>query len=449
MTSSLLVSPTSRRSRRRPSGPVRLAVGTHAAVGRRDPVAPDCGDSGAAVAAHATLWQRFLRGRVHARLATLTSGALEIHDFAGSAVLGNRDGEFGCQTVTVHDAAFYSQLASAGAIGAGEAFVDGQWSTSDLLAVMRLLVRDRDVMLGVDRSWLSLPRRTLQRVGHRLRRNSRRGSRRNIADHYDLREDLFELFLDPTMTYSAAWFAHPEQSLEDAQHEKLRRLCALVDLQESDRLLEIGSGWGSLAMAAARDFGARVTTTTISENQFRTASKRVVENGLGDGVELLQRDYRDLTGTFDKLLSCEMIEAVGADFLPDYLRTCAARLRPGGVLGLQAITIADQHYESARRHVDYIKRHVFPGSFIPSVTAITSAATEHTDLRLTKLEDFGEHYAETLARWRQVWEARAEDVRALGGDDRLLRAWSFYFAYCEAGFRERHISVCHLRFERA
>lgn len=396
----------------------------------------------------ATAWQRFLRERVLKRLAGLHSGALAIRDSVGAATVGSVDGGLGVQSLEVHDPSFYGAIATSGAVGAGEAYVAGKWDSDDLVSVLRLMVRDRDVLLDVDRSLWSLPRRLLLRLGYWRRQNSREGSRQNIADHYDLSDDLFAQFLDPSMTYSSAWFEFPNQSLAAAQAEKLRRLCRLVDLSPEDRLLEIGTGWGSLAITAAGEFGAQVTTTTISSNQFQTASERVHAASLGHRVELLQKDYRDVEGTFDKLISCEMIEAVGARYLPEFLRRCAARLKPGGILGLQAITIADQHYESALRSVDYIKRHVFPGSFIPSVKAITTAASEHTDLRLVKVEDFGLHYAETLNRWRQTWLSKREQVAALGGKESLMRAWDFYFAYCEAGFRERHIGVCHLRFER-
>lgn len=389
-----------------------------------------------------------LRGRLLARLSQLQSGAVRLVDRAGDAICGDPRGALGTLTVRVDDPAFFAAVAFGGATGAGEAYTAGHWRCDDVVGLLRLFVRDRDVLRGVDRGPWSLPRRLLSRLVHRLRRNTAAGSRRNIADHYDLGDDLFARFLDPTMTYSSAWFVHPEQSLADAQLEKLRRLCRLVDLSPADRLLEIGTGWGSLAMTAARDFGACVTTTTISANQFEAARRRVAAAGLGDRVEVLRRDYRDLDGVHDKLLSCEMIEAVGADFLPTYLRTCARLLRPGGVLGLQAIVIDDRHYEAALRTVDYIKRHVFPGSFIPSIQAIHAAAARHTDLRLTRVEEFGLHYAETLRRWRRALLADPAPFVARGGEA-LVRAWEFYFAYCEAGFRERHIGVAHLRFERA
>jgi len=396
----------------------------------------------------ATAWQKLVRHGVLQKLAQLKSGSVTVRDHADTHTVGRADGPLGESGIEVVDPRFYSSLAASGAVGAGESYVAGHWEADDLVGVLRLLVRDREVLLGVDRSMWSVPRRLLLRLGHSLRRNSRAGSRRNIADHYDLSDDLFRLFLDPSMTYSSAWFERPGQSLEQAQAAKLRRLCKLVDLAPGDRLLEIGTGWGSLALTAAGEFGAEVTTTTISENQYDTARSRVAEAGLAHRVRQLKEDYRELQGTFDKVISCEMIEAVGARYLPEFLQRCAERLRPGGVLGLQAITIADQHYESALRSVDYIKRHVFPGSFIPSVTAITSAATEYTDLRLVKMEDFGLHYAETLRRWRQAWNEKRHEIERLGGDASLVRAWNFYFAYCEAGFRERHIGVCHLRFER-
>ena len=403
---------------------------------------------GAAAARRPTLTQRLWRSGVLARLRGLRSGAVRVHDAAGDELVGCPDGPLGTITLDVRDPAFWSAVVWSGDIGAGEAYVDGLWSCSDLVRLLALFVRDRDVLLDVDQTMWSLPKRALLRLGHWLRPNSRAGSQRNIADHYDLGDDLFAHFLDPSLTYSSAWFEHDGQSLAEAQRAKLRRLCELVELQPGDHLLEIGTGWGSLAMCAAGEFGARVTTTTISRNQFARAQERVAAAGLGDRVELLLRDYRDLTGTHDKLLSCEMIEAVGARFLPTYLRTCAARLRPGGLLGLQAITIADQHYASALRAIDYIKRHVFPGSFIPSVNAIVGAAAEHTDLRVDRLVDFGPHYATTLRLWRERVLAAPEPFLARGGVS-LVRAWEYYFAYCEAGFRERHIGVSHLRFRRA
>lgn len=395
-----------------------------------------------------TTAQKLLRAGILARLRGLRSGALRLRDALGEQVVGEPDGPLGTIELDVLDPAFWSEVAAGGDVGAGEAFVGGMWRTNDLVALMQLFVRDRAVLLGVHETFWSLPRRWLLRLGQWLRQNSRSGSKRNIADHYDLGDELFAHFLDPTMTYSSAWFERPDQSLLEAQQHKLRRLCRLVELQPGDRLLEIGTGWGSLAMCAAGEFGAQVTTTTISQNQHDRARQRIADAGLAPRIDVLRQDYRDLQGAYDKLLSCEMIEAVGARFLPTYLKVCAQRLRPGGVLGLQAITIAHQHYAEALRMVDYIRRHVFPGSFIPSIQAIADAAARHTDLRLEYCEDFGPHYATTLQRWRQTVMGSPGPFLQRGGEA-LVRAWEYYFAYCEAGFRERHIGVAHLRFRRA
>ncbi len=406
------------------------------------------GDEVARPVAPPTLVQRLIRRGVVARLRGLRSGAVRLRCGLGEELLGDPAGPFGIVPLTVHAPSFWNAVAAGGDVGAGEAFVAGEWSSPDLVRLLRLFVRDRDVMLALHETPWSWPRRALLRAGQWLRQNSRSGSRRNIADHYDLGDELFAHFLDPTMTYSAAWFEHDGQSLVDAQRAKLRRLCRLVDLQPGERLLEIGTGWGSLAATAAAEFGAHVTTTTISANQFAAATERVRAAGVADRVELLQRDYRDVPGTYDKLLSCEMIEAVGAAYLPAYLRACVARLRPGGCLGLQAITIAHRHYAAALRSVDYIRRHVFPGSFIPSVEAIAAAAARHTDLRLEFVEDFGPHYGTTLQHWRGAMLRDPAPFLRRGGEA-LLRAWDYYFAYCEAGFHERHIGVAHLRFRRA
>jgi cyclopropane-fatty-acyl-phospholipid synthase len=396
-----------------------------------------------------TAIERAAKGRLVDAFARLRSGAVALHDASGERVLGNPKGPLGTIPLEVLSPSFWTAIAFGGDVGAGEAFVAGQWRTTDLVGLLRLFTRDRDVLLAIDGSWSSLPTRLVRSLGHWLRDNTRAGSKQNIHDHYDLGDELFAQFLDPTMTYSSAYYAHDGQSLEDAQREKLRRLCRMVDLREGDRMLEIGTGWGSLAMTAAGEFGAQVTTTTISENQFRRAGERVAAAGLQDRVTLLKRDYRDLDGTFDKLLSCEMIEAVGAKHLPTYLKTCASLLRKGGVLGLQAITINDRFYDSALRCVDYIKKHVFPGSFIPSVTAIADAATKHTDLRMEFCEDFGPHYATTIAEWRRRLLDDATPFVQRDPSGAMVRAWDYYFAYCEAGFRERHIGVCHLRFARS
>ena len=284
----------------------------------------------------------------------------------------------------------------------------------------------------------------LDRWIHRLRDNHRSGSRRNIAAHYDLGNDFYALFLDDTMTYSCGVFESPDATLSEASTAKYERICRGLGLRPEHEVVEIGCGWGGFAEHAAGRYGCRVAATTISDRQFEYASERVRRAGLGDRVTILQEDYRDLPKRlgrrFDRLVSIEMIEAVGHRHMEAFFRTCQRLLREDGLMALQAITIADQRYDAYRRSVDFIQRHIFPGGFLPSVTAITRTLTRATDLTTVALEDIGRHYAETLHRWRERFLARRDDVAALGLPDRFVRMWEFYLAYCEGGFLERTIS---------
>ncbi len=401
----------------------------------------------ATVEARGSLLQRLLRDQLLQRLRRLRSGAVRWRWPGGDVVTGNADGALRTVVVDVVDPAFWSAVALRGSLGAGEAFVQAQWHCDDPVRLVRILLRDRDVLDACDGGLARLAA-PAQRLWHWLRRNTRTGSRRNIAAHYDLGDDFFAAFLDPGMTYSAALFASPQNTLEQAQQHKLRRLCAKLRLGAGARLLEIGTGWGSMSLCAAGEFGAAVTTTTISARQLAAARARVAAAGLGDRVGVIASDYRDLEGQFDHVLNVEMVEAVGHRFLPGFFGACAARLRPAGTMAMQAITIADQHYAAALHSVDFIKRYVFPGSFIPSVTALVDAATAGSDLRLLHLEDFGRHYAETLRRWRHNLMANRAAIRGAGHGDELLRTWDWYLAYCEAGFAERYLSVVQAVFGR-
>jgi cyclopropane-fatty-acyl-phospholipid synthase len=277
----------------------------------------------------------------------------------------------------------------------------------------------------------------VQKGLHWLNRNTRGGSRRNISAHYDLGNDFFRLFLDPTMMYSSAIFEPATLSLEQAQCVRLERICRRLDLGPGDHLLEIGTGWGGMAIHAARQYGCRVTTTTISRQQHELARERIAEAGLEDRITLLLEDYRDLKGEYDKLVSIEMIEAVGHEYYETYFGQCGRLLKDAGLMLLQAITITDQRYDAARRSVDFIQRHIFPGSTIPSVTAMLSACTRSSDLRLVHLEDIGPHYATTLRIWRENFQRNLDGVRALGYPEEFIRMWEFYFGYCEGGFAGR------------
>lgn len=388
----------------------------------------------------------FLRRRLLAVLAPLREGGLRVRDPLGEVVLGDRAGALQA-TVTISDMAFYRKVAAQGSVGAGESYIHGDWHCDDLVALVRLLVLNRDLLDGMERG----PARIggwLLRGWNRLRRNSREGSRRNIAAHYDLGNDFFALFLSPDLMYSSAVFSDAGDSLETASRRKLDRICQQLQLQPGDRVVEIGTGWGGFALHAAQHYGCHVTTTTISAEQHALAAQRVAEAGLQERVTLLMQDYRDLQGQFDKLVSIEMIEAIGAEYLDTYMATLQRLLKPDGVALLQAITIEDQRYEQARRSVDYIKRFVFPGSFIPSINAILAAKTRACDLQLIAQQDFGHSYALTLRAWRQRFLAQLPAVRAQGFDDRFCRLWEFYLAYCEGGFLERSIGVSHLLLAR-
>jgi cyclopropane-fatty-acyl-phospholipid synthase len=376
----------------------------------------------------------------------LEHGCLAVVDGADRWSFGRPDALVA--TITVRDPGAYRALLFGGSVGAGEAYMRGHWTCDDLARVSRIFARNADVLGQMEKGTARIPRIATDLMAKVLRRNTRAGSRRNIARHYDLSNEFFALFLDASMTYSSAIFEPPTATLEEAQAEKLERVCRKLDLRPTDHLLEIGTGWGALAIHAATKYGCRVTTTTVSAEQHRLASDRVREAGVEGKVEVLLRDYRDLTGTFEKVVSIEMVEAVGHEFLDAYFRACSERLADDGMLLLQAITIADQRHAAHRGQVDFIKEYIFPGSCIPSITTMVEAATRATDLRLFHLDDITPHYARTLRIWRERLLANAESVRRLGFDDSFLRMWEYYLAYCEGGFEERYLGSVHMLFTK-
>lgn len=387
---------------------------------------------------------RLLRERLLVRLDDLRGGTLRIKDAFGERLLGHADGVDPLSiSLRVHDAGFYRAAAGNGSVGAGESYMAGEWDCDDLVGLVRLLVRNRDLLDGMETGLAKLGGLAMKAL-HAFKRNTRTGSRRNIAAHYDLGNEFFKLFLDENLMYSSALFASAEDSLETASRRKLDRICQKLDLRPSDHLIEIGTGWGGMALHAAKHYGCRVTTTTISKEQHALASQRIAAAGLGDRVTVLLADYRDLSGRYDKLVSIEMIEAIGHQYLDTYFGKCASLLEPDGLALIQAITIEDHRYAQALDSVDFIKRHVFPGSFIPCVTVMAAAAARAGHLRLLNLEDFGPSYALTLNHWRRRFLDRLDQVRALGYDERFLRMWEFYLCYCEGGFLERSISDVHL-----
>jgi cyclopropane-fatty-acyl-phospholipid synthase len=380
--------------------------------------------------------------RVLAALARLEHGTLRL-------LQGGTETCFGAGApvvaVTVHRQRFFRRLALGGTVGAGEAYMDGDWDCDDLVGLVRLLAADRGAQGAID-GVATFTARAVSGLAHRARGNSRRGSRRNITAHYDLSNAFFETFLDRRMMYSSAIYERAGMTLEQASSAKLERLCRKLELTSEDHLLEVGSGWGGLAEYAAGRYGCRVTTVTISPAQYQAARARIRASGLEDRVTVLLRDYRDLDGCYDKIVSVEMVEAVGDNYLDGYFAILGRLLAPRGLMALQAITIEDQRFHQALRSVDFIKKHIFPGSFIPSVSRLVSSAARYSGTVLVSLEDMGHDYAETLAAWRARFEAERARVIELGFDERFVRMWRFYLAYCEGGFRERAISDVQLLF---
>ena len=350
-------------------------------------------------------------------------------------------------TITVRDPRFYSEIAFGGSIGGGEAYMHGYWQCDDLVALVRLLLQNREVLDDMEGGLAQLAA-PVQKLFHWINRNTREGARRNIAAHYDLGNDFFALWLDETMMYSAAVYPSAESSLHEAQVHRLERICQKLDLQPGDHVVEIGTGWGGFALHAAQNYGCRVTTTTISSEQYRKARQRIVDAGLHDRVTVLKKDFRDLEGQFDKLVSIEMIEAIDHDLFDTFFQKCSDLLRHDGDMLIQAITIADQRYAEYRKSVDFIQRYIFPGSGLPSSAVMTDAVARKTDMRLLDLEDIGLHYATTLNDWRKNFTARLEDVRRQGYPESFIRMWEYYLCYCEGAFLERAISDVQILFSK-
>ena len=389
------------------------------------------------------------RGAVQKRLDGLRNGRLEVLEAGQRRVLGGQGGsaDLPQATIEILDSACWGSIATGGALGAAEAFMEGQWRSPDLAGLLRLMLRDQSVLQGLEGpfSFLGAVPRW---IGHALRRNTRSGSRRNISAHYDVGNDFFRLFLDPTMLYSCAYFPSRDASLEEASIAKLERLCGMLRLEPGLQILEIGSGWGACAVHMARKYGCKVVSVTISERQHAEASRRVKAAGLEDRVEIRMQDYRDIGGQFDRLVSIEMIEAVGAPYLGLFFNRCSELLKPDGLMALQAITIADQAYRSAVKRVDFIKRYIFPGGFLPSVEAIMGAVRQRTDFRLVRMEDIGSHYVRTLRLWAEALRRNRGAAKALGYSSEFLRMYEFYFRYCEAGFAERTIGNAQMLFAK-
>lgn len=388
-------------------------------------------------------WSGFARKKILAKLKGLEFGCLTIIENGIHNSFGTTENELAPITITVLDANFWADLAFGGSTGGGEAFIRGYWHCDDIVGLVRLLIRNSDVLDGIEGRSYGLVK-LVNRLRHFGNRNTESGSAANIAAHYDLGNDFFKLFLDQKLMYSSAFYPTVDTDLEDAATIKLERICQKLNLNSDSNVLEIGTGWGGFAIYAAQHYGCHVTTTTISKEQHALAKKRINEAGLNDRITLLLQDYRQLTGHYDKVVSIEMIEAVGHQFLDTYIAQCSKLLSDSGELLIQAITIRDQFYKKAIKEVDYIKKFIFPGGFLPSISAITGSMDRASDLKIVHLEDIGEHYARTLADWRERFLKNINQVREYGYPETFIRRWLFYLCYCEGSFKEAYIGVAQI-----
>ncbi|HHP7233735.1 MAG TPA: class I SAM-dependent methyltransferase [Desulfobacterales bacterium] len=394
------------------------------------------------------IMDRKARSMVLRLLSRMEQGMLHLEEGAESRTYGRLNPQFPLEaTIRVHHPGFFRGILLGGSVGAGETYMRGWWSTDCLTDVIRIVLRNRMVMEDMDRGWSRLTA-PIHRLSHILRRNTQRGSRKNIVAHYDLGNDFYALFLDDTWTYSCGIFERDDSSLAEASSAKYERICRKLRLRPEHHVVEIGSGWGGFAMHAADRYGCRVTTTTISEQQYEMARRRIRDAGLSERVEVVKEDYRNLTGRFDRLVSIEMIEAVGHQYLETFFAACSRLLKEDGLMALQAITMGDHVFDRHKHDVDFIKRYIFPGSCIPSITAMNRAASRRTDLRLFHLEDITPHYARTLREWRRRFFNNIERVKEMGFPDMFIRMWEFYLCYCEAGFTERYIGDVQMIFAK-
>ena len=385
---------------------------------------------------------RIARSLVFRQLKKIDTGYISIQE-------GNKKFSFGKKGnlsahITVHDPRFYGALAFGGSIGVSEAFMQKFWSVNDLTKLIRIMAINQNAMDQLE-SLFNVFLKPILRCLHYLNQNSVKGSRINISKHYDLGNDFFSLFLDSTMMYSSAVFKNPQDSLYQGSMHKLEMICQGLELNAQDHVIEIGSGWGGFAIYAAQNFGCMVTTTTISKQQYLFVKQKIKDLKLTHKIKVLLSDYRHLKGQYSKLVSIEMLEAVGYQYYDTYFKVCSHLLKPDGIAFIQTITIADQRYEKAKHSVDFIQRYIFPGSCIPSLTALQNSITESSDLKIYQVRDIGDHYARTLALWRIAFFKRLSEVKALGFDDVFIRMWHFYLAYCEGGFKEKAISDIHLK----
>ncbi len=388
----------------------------------------------------------FKRG-LKKKLNNLIDGHIKVEDGNEKFYFGDVDSDLSVN-VEIHSQEFYVMTGSGGALGIAEAYILGYWSADDVVLLMRILLKNRSILVSLNNGVAKLLS-PINKLIHRSRQNTLKGSKENILAHYDLSNDFYKLWLDPTMTYSCAYFNNFDMNLEDASIEKLDRICRKLNLSDKDDVLEIGTGWGSFSIHAAKNYGCNITTTTISDAQYEYARSRVVEEGLESKISVINKDYRKIDGQYDKIVSIEMIEAVGHEFIPEYFKKISSLLKPNGLMALQGITYNDQNFDTYKDSVDFIKKYIFPGSCLISVSQIIHVIKDKTDLSMIDMEDITRHYAETLNRWRKKFMDVLPEVREMGYSELFINMWEFYFLYCEAGFLERNIGDVQLVFAKS
>jgi len=395
----------------------------------------------------ATILTSVFKKGLKKKLNNLIDGHIKVEDGNEKFYFGDVDSDLSVN-VEIHSQEFYVMTGSGGALGIAEAYILGYWSADDVVLLMRILLKNRSILVSLNNGVAKLLS-PINKLIHRSRQNTLKGSKENILAHYDLSNDFYKLWLDPTMTYSCAYFNNFDMNLEDASIEKLDRICRKLNLSDKDDVLEIGTGWGSFSIHAAKNYGCNITTTTISDAQYEYARSRVVEEGLESKISVINKDYRKIDGQYDKIVSIEMIEAVGHEFIPEYFKKISSLLKPNGLMALQGITYNDQNFDTYKDSVDFIKKYIFPGSCLISVSQIIHVIKDKTDLSMIDMEDITRHYAETLNRWRKKFMDVLPEVREMGYSELFINMWEFYFLYCEAGFLERNIGDVQLVFAKS
>jgi cyclopropane-fatty-acyl-phospholipid synthase len=391
---------------------------------------------------------RMLRHGVLRKFRQLSDGLLLLTEGATEHRFGiDTDDNSTTARIQVHSPEFFRRVALGGSLGFAESYIYGEWTSDNPTNVVRMFCRNLSVTDSANRGIVHLVTR-LARKWHERQNNSKDGSARNIHAHYDLGNDFYSLFLDETMTYSSGVFETSESTLHDAQVAKIDRLCRKLDLKQSDHLVEIGTGWGGMAMHAAKNYGCRVTTTTISKEQHDFACRRVAEEGLADRVTLLLEDYRDLRGSFDKLVSVEMVEAVGYEYFDTFFTKCGSLLKPDGQMVIQGITMSEQRYPRYLKSVDFIQRYIFPGGCLITPKSVLDSVARTTDMRLLHVEDLASHYGRTVQLWRERFFEQIEQVRLQGFPETFIRLWDFYLSYCQAAFEERLVGTVQMQFAK-